>query len=615
MKKQIPFIAFLFGIFLIASCSGKATSFTSGSNEGITSISDSSNSITSNIDIDTEIQNIINKWLSEHPEATTTVQDGSITSEKLSEYLKNEIVLYTNDLNELKSALNSNKKFIVLKSDFYAEVSEMIALPEGTTIIGNNATFKRATGYEGMLFHLRGKCELSDITIDGNRYNMINPTWDSTIECALRGSDYIHDIQFVDANEAVVAFGDFNRIEHCEFTNCGGNAVHFSGGVDTVVDGCFVRGANKRVGMGHEDGCIIWSNECTNINCINNYCEDGLTGFGSIDTFDNSYVKIVNNTIKNCINSFDLVTKREQAVDVLIEGNLIINSGKLEMNKTAKSLTAQARYMICNNTFVESSIEVIRLDTISILGNIILDGIVHVVCCTNVKVENNSIKNYTLRESTITCGECANVSILGNYVRGDYDVVNCYGTSSFVVSNNKIRSYSTDVTKKAIHTSVAQNAANNEIISYNNGVEIGNYYSFTNNTIYLKDTSRNSMLEYSSSIHSLVAFNRTNGVDVLYDDNDGNQNIGNMKGEADDLFLNVSNNLTNINTNGLDSVFIGDDYVAVLTPKEGYALPDKISVSMGGVDEPGDNEFFYDKQTGKFVVFGVTSNLTINAEA
>ncbi len=529
-------------------------------------------------------------------------------------YLTSATYDYVNTLTELKQALTDGKKFIVLGSNFNATVGERITIPAGTIIIGNGGTFTRAVGFEGTMFWVNERCELSNFIINGNRSNMVSPTWDSTIEIALFGNCYIHDIQIIDGNEGVIAYGDFNRVEHCKFTNMGGNAVHFSGGECTVVDGCYISGANKRSGMGHEDGCIVWSDECRFINCLNNYCEDGKTGFGAIDTYDNSYVKIVNNTVKNCDNSFDLVTSRDQAVDVLIQGNLIINSGKMEMNKTSRSLTAQARYMICNNMLVKSKIEVSRLDTISILGNMILEGTVKLVACTNIKIENNSIKNFSMREVSLECGSCANVSILGNYVRGDYDVINCYDSTSVIIANNKVRAYSTDNSKNAIHTSAAKYANNNEIISYCNGAEISDGYSFTNNTVYLEDDTKNSILEYYGATYSLIAFNRANGVVTVREDAT-NENIANMAGDPSEMFLEVETDLTNITSSGLDSVFNGDDYYTVLTAGAGYELPDSISVSMGGDQEVGPNEFLYNKETGELIVFGVTAALTITAAA
>lgn len=527
-------------------------------------------------------------------------------------YLTNATYDYANNLSDLRQALLDGKKFIVLGQNFEATIDERISVPEGTIIVGNGGTFTRKVGYEGPIFWVNDGCEICNIKIDGNRSEMVSPTWDQTIEIALFGNDYIHDIEIIDANEAIVAYGDSNRIVHCKLTNCGGNGIHFSGGKCTVVDGCVVIGANKRSGMGHEDGCIVWSDECRFINCVNNYVEDGKTGFGAIDTYDNSYVKIVNNTIKDCINSFDLVTSRDQAVDVLIQGNLIINSGTMEMNKTSRSLTAQARYMIANNMLVKSNIEIANLDTISILGNMILEGTVTVVRCANVKVENNSIKNYSIRTGTLECGSCANVSIIGNYVRGDYYVINCYDSKSIIVSNNKIRAYSTDSTKYAVHTTVAINGANNEIASFNNGVEIGDNCSFVNNTVYVEDDENNSIFEYGGATHSLIAFNKANGVITTREDAT-NENIANIEHDADALFLSVTKNLTNITTTGLSAVFVGDDYYAVLTPAAGYKLPDSLTISMGGDQEVGPNEFLYNKTTGELIVFGVLNNLTITA--
>ena len=50
-------------------------------------------------DVDESVKN----WLDEHPEATTTVQDGSLTEEKFSEELKKKKASYYNSITDLKN--------------------------------------------------------------------------------------------------------------------------------------------------------------------------------------------------------------------------------------------------------------------------------------------------------------------------------------------------------------------------------------------------------------------------------------------------------------------------------------------------------------------------------
>ena len=52
-----------------------------------------------------QIDAAVQAWLDDHPEATTTVQDGSITKAKLHDDLADEIEQNTADVGELKSAI------------------------------------------------------------------------------------------------------------------------------------------------------------------------------------------------------------------------------------------------------------------------------------------------------------------------------------------------------------------------------------------------------------------------------------------------------------------------------------------------------------------------------
>lgn len=51
---------------------------------------------------DAQVESAVSDWLDDHPEATTTVQDGSITKAKLDENLQGTV----DDVSDLKSAVN-----------------------------------------------------------------------------------------------------------------------------------------------------------------------------------------------------------------------------------------------------------------------------------------------------------------------------------------------------------------------------------------------------------------------------------------------------------------------------------------------------------------------------
>lgn len=98
-------------------------------------------------DMETNIEETVDEWLDDHPEATTTVQDGSLTEAKFTDALKLKTLkeyvtpqMYgakgdgaTDDTNALQSALGSGK-------DIY--------IPDGTYMISSGLTINRTCRIE-----------------------------------------------------------------------------------------------------------------------------------------------------------------------------------------------------------------------------------------------------------------------------------------------------------------------------------------------------------------------------------------------------------------------------------------------------------------------------------
>lgn len=83
----------------------------------------------------------------------------------------------------------------------------------------------------------------------------------------------------------------------------------------------------------------------------------------------------------------------------------------------------------------------------------------------------------------------------------------------------------------------------------------------------------------------------------------------------------VTNNLTNLVSNGALSAEAGESYTAKLTAKEGYLLPSGITIVMGATTLTLGTDYTYDDSTGEIEVIGnggvggVSDNLTITATA
>jgi len=77
----------------------------------------------------------------------------------------------------------------------------------------------------------------------------------------------------------------------------------------------------------------------------------------------------------------------------------------------------------------------------------------------------------------------------------------------------------------------------------------------------------------------------------------------------------VTNNVTNVTSNGEISVTNESDYTAILTPNIGYKLPDMVYILVGG-NELNTTSYSYNSKTGKLIIpkSFITGNITIVGE-
>ena len=117
----------------------EATNAINNINSEISEIVKSVNSVSpdanGNVDVAVD-QTLVDNWLDEHPEATTTVQDGSITYSKLNSEV-------SGDISGLKNALNAKAPGIIVESD-KTTAHENINSPLDVEIYGNQYAFGNA---------------------------------------------------------------------------------------------------------------------------------------------------------------------------------------------------------------------------------------------------------------------------------------------------------------------------------------------------------------------------------------------------------------------------------------------------------------------------------------
>ena len=538
---------------------------------------------------------------------------------------------------ELQSALTNGYKHIIVGADF--EIAKQVEVPEGVTIIGNGHTIKRAdnfqtvnaynhTATEMAMFNVQANFHLEDLTIDGNRENCKDPSWELTHEITLHGNALINNINIINGNECIIAFGDDNVIQNSTFTNCSGNAIHFSGGKRTRILNNTIKNTNLLGDtLGHKGGCISWSAECEDVTAIGNWLENGYAGFGFIGGADNSRLKIIGNTIKNCEYAIDAIfTTLNPVKDVIVQSNNFIDSKAVIFSITDNKVAGKINGIIEGNNFKNTGVSLDNVVGFVVTNNIFdekTELATACISCTNASRITIS-DNHCVTQSNVGIGvyldSCTNVLVSHNYVRVvRYSIYANFACSHITVDGNICRMiYASNRTNEYFLPIAGKNIniINNEIVTYGRGCDIPSYSTVLNNRLLMIDTSKPSFRVGDEQTNIISKNNRTNG--TFWTTTNTEKKIvvaDNNIGVFDDVFVNLTMNLTNLTSSDVPiKVTKGDEFVFTLIPNEGYSLPESITITNNGINCI-ISDFEYDKATGEVVLYSVVGDVVVTANA
>lgn len=524
-------------------------------------------------------------------------------------------------LQEFKTAIANNCSPIMFKEGIEIILGETIVLPANTVLIGNNVKIKRANGYDGNLLSLREDCKVSDLKIDGNRENTVSPTWDNTIEISTRARCVIENVVIENGNECIICYGDDVIVKHCQITNCGNSAIHFSGANRTRVENCTIIGTNKKSGMGHDEGAIIWSNSCDYVTCTDNYIEDAKSAFGAIDQDKNSHLKIIGNTAKNCqraiFSKFTGLTNEAVPTNIIISNNHFISCDGLtseagiEIHNTNAEQGRKVKNVIISDNILENCGMYLKgLENLVVTNNITIGGKITVLFSPKAIIMNNNVNNWTNSGIYVADSKYANIS--NNFVRCTEYCVYLSRSPFSIISKNFIRqqlSSSGSNLLRKLNSNGTTIEGNKMVLYAGNCVNVQNGDIVTNNHIDCANTDSIAIRIYGGVTGAIAEKNLTNGTFAI--SNPLNGFAGNNFALPETEFLSVTFTLTNITTNGIAKVLNGDTYTCTLTANEGYSLPETISVTIG---TDVITNFTYNASTGEIVIPNVTGAVTITAE-
>jgi len=296
-----------------------------------------------------------------------------------------------------------------------------------------------------------------DLKIDGNNSNWTRARWENCTDVGISGHNSTLDNVIIrnSPGEAIMFHGAYapdelrgTRIIGCRVYNAHGNGVHLSGCLGAMIDGFFVDGANSDESVGHQDGCIAFSNGVKHVQIRNFHLRNGKNGIGGMQALDSSRVIIQGGVITNA---------REQAIssvmsgtgsfiDVLIDSVKIYDSIKLYVGKANDTNGVfPSNWVISNCMLYNTRIEVQQVDNISITGCLIdLTGNAVNACVAFLMGgRNNSLTDCILLNGKygVNISGAAFVTIENCTLDGQTDTgVNPYeSTANVVVSDSTIR--------------------------------------------------------------------------------------------------------------------------------------------------------------------------------
>lgn len=331
------------------------------------------------------------------------------------------------------------------------------------------------------------KVSILGLEIDGNastntllnKWELMQAIWLAGDRSVVRDC-YVHDT----AAEGIMVGGIGQVVDHCWVENCNGNGIHFSGCTDGRVVGNYVKSCNLGgVGVGHADGCVIFSSSTGDAVVSGNYIDTGISCIGSIDSDDSSSVVITGNICKNATSfAVDMDLSNVSAGKVLLADNLFYTCGPITVKNNSSSPTANTgpyRVIISGNYCDATKIDIERSFDLSVLGN----TIVNTSDTTNIAIYLYDVKR------AIVSGNIIRGYAYGIYIDGTTGQLpesnNVIGNTLHNQMTSGIRVQIAAALATVVQGNTVQTDASYASASYV-GIQLANYANALNNVIDLQ---------------------------------------------------------------------------------------------------------------------------------
>lgn len=373
------------------------------------------------VDWSKELADQVDTWLTEHPEYTTTVVDGSLTADKFTDQLKlltlKDYVtpeMYgavgdgvTNDSDAVRAALASGKHVVLLGT--YA-VQRRLPLISNSSITGivPGAGFKWNT-YAPNTYHIGGS-ELTNIRIKNVKMDFGAQT------------QLLHSFSLFSCTDIV--------IEECEFTGGYGYATRFNDCDRLTVKNCYfhdITGAASNPGGG------IYGASFKNFNftgCVfENLTDHGIYCAGT----QSAYAGVISdcifrfNGLNNDLTNGAAICLYGNTHDVIV-ANCVIAQCKCGVHISDYANVETVPYNIIVNACNINGTDQNGIECFGKTG----------VKCYNVEISNNTIRN--AGQDAISVSEANFVEVNNNAIYAtERDAIKLSYTTDATISSNNIR--------------------------------------------------------------------------------------------------------------------------------------------------------------------------------